>query len=131
LLELRGHGAWNWPDLDTWILLAHETIDGIDDLIGQRGLFDCARARRNQQRPEHGNKWRGDQAHGAYGGFIHPFLLTDHGDDAAIGTLQGQRQRGLQTDQRGQVATFLELDHDLVFIAELLGLIALRAKDIF
>jgi len=124
LLNLGHDLYWNRTYLHSRVLLTYNPIHNVQYLVAKACLADCSRACGDHERPEH---WRGNQAHGTDCSFVKPFLLTNHGDCAARSMLEDDAKCSLKTDEHNEVAALLQLNHHLIFVADLLNLVALHA----
>jgi hypothetical protein len=113
--------------LQTGALLAHETINHVEHLVREAGLAHGSDSCCQHQRPEDGH---GDHADSSYCRLVQPLLLPDHRQHAASSALDGYAKRSLHADDGLKVAALFQLHHHLVFIADLLRLVALRQVDV-
>lgn len=128
LLNLRHNLYRHWPDHDAGFLLAYQVIYRIQYLVAQASLADSTRPCCNHQWPENGGR---DNTDCPYCCFIHPLLLTNHGNHPSAGALDDDAERGLQANNGLKIATLFQLHHHLIGVAYLLHLVALRTIHIF
>jgi hypothetical protein len=121
--QLAGNLAWH----QAWALLAHKAVNHVEYLVREAGLSHGSHACCQHQRPEHRH---GYYAHGSYCRLVQPLLLPDHCQHAASSALNGHRERRLHADDGLKVATLFQLHHHLIFVADLLCLVALCHVDV-
>lgn len=128
MLKLWHDMHWYRTYLHPWILLTYHPIYDIHYLVAETSLTDCSSACGNHKRPEN---WRSNQTNSTDGCFVEPFLLTDHSDCATSSMLQNNTERCLEAEEHHEVTALFQLDHHLIFVANLLNLVTLYAKHVF
>jgi len=102
--------------------LTNQPINNIQDSISEARLAHCPYTSSERERPEHRE---GNNTNCTNSSLVDPSLLTNHRQRATRSALDRQREGSLHTNQRLKITALLQLNEHLIFVANLLGLVAL------